>query len=257
MAECGAPPAGVTIMVVHSGWPYNMLRARRTPERDGEEVAVVPMEGEPHPPPAERYQWRVLERESTAEFWKLAPGSMSSFQAPDGNGGHSSSLLLDDYDEATEGWVVRVYQGHETLEPWPSAEDRDVPGTGPLTASAYAAAACLRQVRDSGGHLLVLTGAGMSVSSGVPVFRGADGSMSADFLRFLGDFNSARARHGLESVDDWFEFSVPEMFQRETEKEAWAYWRWRILRALVTPAEDYRQLMQIIEFFGPERCFVE
>lgn len=97
----------------------------------------------------------------------------------------------------------------------------------------------------------------MSVSSGVPVFRGADGSMSADFLKFLGDFNSARARHGLEPVDDWFDFSVPEMFQKETEKEAWAYWRWRMLRTVVTPAEDYRQLMRIIEFFGPERCFVE
>ena len=97
----------------------------------------------------------------------------------------------------------------------------------------------------------------MSVSSGVPVFRGADGSMSAEFLRFLEDFNCARTRHGLEPVDDWSEFSVAEMFQKETEKEAWAYWRWRTLRALVTPAKDYHQLMQIIECFGSERCFVE
>jgi len=81
--------------------------------------------------------------------------------------------------------------------------------------------------------------------------------MSADFLRFLSDFNAARTRHGLEPADDWFDFSVPEMFQKATEKEAWAYWRWRTLRALVTPAADYRQLMQIIEFFGRERCFVE
>ncbi len=248
-------------MVVHSDWPYNMLRVRRLPERDAEEVALVPMEGKPHPPAEQRYQWKVLEQESTPDFWKLASGSKSNFQAPEGNGGHSSSLLLDDYDEATEGWVVRVFQGHKTLEPWHPAEGFEVPGmvggTKGLVTSADAAAACLQQVRDSGGHLLVLTGAGMSVSSGVPVFRGADGSMSADFLRFLGDFNSARARHKLEPVDDWFEFSVPEMFQKETEKESWAYWRWRILRALVTPAEDYRQLMQIIDFFGPEHCFVE
>lgn len=145
----------------------------------------------------------------------------------------------------------------------PETVSTEDPGSGEVAApaawvaSADAAAACLRQVRDSGGRLLVLTGAGMSVSSGVPVFRGADGSMSADFLKFLGDFNSARARHGLEPVDDWFDFSVPEMFQKETEKEAWAYWRWRMLRTVVTPAEDYRQLMRIIEFFGPERCFVE
>ena len=116
MAESYAPRADFKTMVVHSSWPYNMLRARRTPDRDSEEVALVPMEGEPHPPPAERYQWRVLERESTQDFWKLAPGSKSNFQAPGGNGGHSSSLLLKDYDEATEGWVVRVYHGHETLE---------------------------------------------------------------------------------------------------------------------------------------------
>ena len=29
----------------------------------------------------------------------------------------------------------------------------------------------------------------MSVTSGVPVFRGSDGTMSPDFLKFLGDFN--------------------------------------------------------------------
>lgn len=117
MAESGdATPADVTTMVVHNSWPFNMLRARRTPKQDGEEIALVPMAGTPHPPPAERYQWRVLERESTQDFWKLAPGSKSNFQAPDGNGGHSRSLLLKDYDEAKEGWVVRVYQGHETLE---------------------------------------------------------------------------------------------------------------------------------------------
>jgi hypothetical protein len=39
--------------------------------------------------------------------------------------------------------------------------------------------------------------------------------------------------------------------------QAWAYWRWRILRAVVTPAEDYQQLMRLIAYFGPERCFVE
>ena len=256
MAESNEPQDGVSPMVVHSSWPYSMLRARRTPDRDGEEVALLPVEGAPHPPPEERYQWRVLERESTPDFWKLAPGSKSNFKAPDGNGGHEDSLLLEDFDEATEGWVVRVYQGHQTLQQ--QLARRDVPGGGVLlAASVDAAAACLRQVRDSGGHLLVLTGAGMSVSSGVPVFRGSDGSMSADFLRFLSDFNAARTRHGLELADDWFDFSVPEMFQKATEKEAWAYWRWRTLRALVTPAADYRQLMQIIEFFGRERCFVE
>ena len=70
------------------------------------------------------------------------------------------------------------------------------------------ACAALRRVHAAGGGLFVLTGAGMSVSSGVPVFRAADGSMSPDFLRFLGDFNAARRRAGLPEADDWFSFSV-------------------------------------------------
>ena len=109
------------------------------------------------------------------------------------------------------------------------------------------ACAALRRVHAGGGGLFVLTGAGMSVSSGVPVFRAADGTMSPDFLRFLGDFNAARRRAGLPEADDWFSFSVPEMFRAATAAEAWAYWRWRILRALVAPAADYAQLDRLVE----------
>ena len=64
-----------------------------------------------------------------------------------------------------------------------------------------------------------MTGAGMSVQSGVPVFRNSDGSMSKDFLRFLAGYNKARAAAGRPTVDDWFGFSVPEMFHRSTAKE--------------------------------------
>ena len=115
----------------------------------------------------------------------------------------------------------------------------------------------MREVKESGGSVLVLTGSGMSVTSGVPVFRGSDGSMSPDFLRFLGDYNAARKRAGVPEADDWFGFSVPEMFEKITEKEAWAYWRWRMLRALVEPAEDYRVLNAIVKYFGVEKTFVE
>lgn len=114
----------------------------------------------------------------------------------------------------------------------------------------------LKEVRDSGGSLLILTGAGMSVSSGVPVFRHSDGSMSPDFLRFLNDYNKARTKHGLPEADDWFDFSVPQMFEKETEIEAWRYWRWRILRALVEPADDYQMLRRIGEYFGSNKVFV-
>lgn len=119
------------------------------------------------------------------------------------------------------------------------------------------ACAALARAQASGGGLLVLTGAGMSVSSGVPVFRASDGTMSPDFLRFLGDYNTARKSAGLDEADDWFSFSVPEMFKSETAKQAWAYWRWRILRAKVTPGEDYQQLSRLIDFFGAERVFVQ
>ena len=41
------------------------------------------------------------------------------------------------------------------------------------------AATALLDVKAKGGALFILTGAGMSVQSGVPVFRSSDGSMSA------------------------------------------------------------------------------
>lgn len=113
----------------------------------------------------------------------------------------------------------------------------------------------LRDALESGAGLLILSGAGLSVQSGVPVFRMADGTMSPDFLKFLGDYNAARKKNGMPEAPDWFSFSVPEMFRAETAKEAWQYWRWRMLRALVEPADDYQQLNKIIDSFGTERVF--
>lgn len=118
------------------------------------------------------------------------------------------------------------------------------------------AATALLDVKAKGGALFILTGAGMSVQSGVPVFRSSDGSMSADFLKFLDDFNKARRAAGMPEADDWFSFSVPEMFEKATEKEAWAYWRWRILRADVEPGADYKQLMRLATFFGEGNYFI-
>lgn len=78
----------------------------------------------------------------------------------------------------------------------------------------------------------------MSVQSSVPVFRATDGSMSHEFLHFLERCDAARRRAGLSEAPDWFWLSVLEMFRKETEAKAWAYWRWRILRVDVEPAED-------------------
>jgi NAD-dependent SIR2 family protein deacetylase len=96
----------------------------------------------------------------------------------------------------------------------------------------------------------------MSVMSGVPVFRMADGSMTEEFLGFLARYNDARERNGLTKAPDWFQFSVAEMFRHETEKEAWAYWRWRLLRARVSPAEDYVLLHKLVGQFAPGAAFV-
>ena len=124
-------------------------------------------------------------------------------------------------------------------------------------SSAKDAARLISSAKASNGGLLILTGAGMSVESGVPVFRGRNGSMSSDFLRFLGAYNEARRGAGLVEADDWFSFSVPEMFRTETMAEAWAYWGWRMTRALVEPAGDYDALMRLVEYFGsPEKSFV-
>ena len=38
---------------------------------------------------------------------------------------------------------------------------------------------------------------------------------------------------------------------------AWHYWRWRTLRAMVKPAQDYALLGKILEYFGPDRTFVK
>ena len=76
-----------------------------------------------------------------------------------------------------------------------------------VAEACAAAARLLESVKHDGGGLLILTGAGMSVKSGVPVFRGADGSMSPEFLKFLGDYNAARRAAGLREASDWFGFS--------------------------------------------------
>lgn len=110
---------------------------------------------------------------------------------------------------------------------------------------------------DNRTALFILTGAGMSVCSGVPVFRRADGKMTDEFLKFLSDYNLARRNAGKREANDWFNFSVPEMFEKATEKEAWAYWFWRITRARVDLAEDYTLLMNIINKFGMEKTFVQ
>ncbi|CAB9525289.1 NAD-dependent protein [Seminavis robusta] len=114
----------------------------------------------------------------------------------------------------------------------------------------------LENAKEKGAGLLILTGAGMSVSSGVPVFRNADGSMSREFLDFLDGYNQARTANELDPADDWFDFSVPEMFQPATERPAWNYWRWRILRARVTPGQDYQVLGSLIDYFGKRNAFV-
>lgn len=51
---------------------------------------------------------------STATCWKLAPGEKAKFK--------SNGWLLEDYDEATEGFVTRTYMGTTTLVPVGTAD---------------------------------------------------------------------------------------------------------------------------------------
>lgn len=132
----------------------------------------------------------------------------------------------------------------------------DFSHAAPVDETLQQACTAIAKARDQGAALIVYTGAGMSVLSGVPVFRGADGTMSADFLKYLSSFNAARRRAGLDEVTDWFNFSVPSMFQPETAKEAWDYWKWRTLRAIVEPSSDYRSLGQLISYFR-NKTFVQ
>lgn len=81
--------------------------------------------------------------------------------------------------------------------------------------------------------------------------------MSPDFLRFLTSFNRARKAAGIAEATDWFQFSVPGMFDKATEKEAWHYWRWRTLRARVEPAADYRLLKRLSGYFGQGKVFAK
>uniref|UniRef100_A0A0G4G3M4 Deacetylase sirtuin-type domain-containing protein n=1 Tax=Chromera velia CCMP2878 TaxID=1169474 RepID=A0A0G4G3M4_9ALVE len=117
------------------------------------------------------------------------------------------------------------------------------------------AAAKLAAVKEEGGGLIVMTGAGMSVMSGVSVFRSKDGKMTPEFLRFLEGYNEAQRGHRLPEAKDWFDFSVGSMFKCQTAKEAWDYWKWRVARANVMPARDYALLKQLMDYFGKDRCF--
>ena len=117
-------------------------------------------------------------------------------------------LHCEPVGSSSAGGASQLERGHSSAGADMGMGAEDEQGAQPWWSSAEAAADIIRHVCEDGGHLLVLTGAGMSVSSGVPVFRHADGSMSPDFLRFLGDFNTARRRAGLPEADDWFGFSV-------------------------------------------------
>lgn len=259
----------MTRMIVHPDWCFNMLRIRRLPTSTG---ALVACASESELPDL------VLEVDvtrSTSTHWKLELGMKEQVCR--------GLRQFADYDEDSEGWVVKEYEGVETLAPLgpgggavPAVSQERVravpeaaaqlraardpgrvePAKPELAAAASEAAAQLRAAKDAGAGLLVCTGAGMSVMSGVPVFRNADGSMSAEFLAFLSDYNAARRAAGLSEADDWFSFSVPGMFDLPTEREAWAYWRWRILRARVDPAADYSELSRLTSYFGEDRVFV-
>jgi NAD-dependent SIR2 family protein deacetylase len=184
---------------------------------------------------------RRAQAQTCLDFMECMQAEQTGAEAPPTRTGRTTSQKLKAGDEA----VIQAPQDTEA-----SPENVDL-----VDETIERACDLLKEAKKSGGSLIILTGAGMSVASGVPVFRNSNGSMSKDFLNFLSCYNQKREKQNLPLVDDWFDFSVAEMFQKETEVEAWHYWRWRILRARVKPATDYKLLQRISKYFNG-RTFV-
>lgn len=164
MAALEVPPRLQTFRVADS-WSFTILRSRRSPTEDGEIIASIPTM------PSDRsreFRFVVDVEASTDTHWKLAPGMKASF----------GDFLRADFEEATEGWVTKNYAGEVTLESndaaAPPAKRQTTFGSSNHSSATAEvddgkrAGQFLRAVKESGGKLLVMTGAGMSVQMHSP-----------------------------------------------------------------------------------------
>ena len=142
MASVAASGQQLRLMVISASWPFNCLRARKTTEPGSEVVATVPVNF-PQPQYGFRFKFTIDVGSSTATHWKL----------------------VADVDEGRGGWVVKEFEGQTTLVPYcPAVVD---------------AARRLLNVKQQGDGILVMTGAGVSMNSGVSVFRRPYGVQTA------------------------------------------------------------------------------
>ena len=106
-------PRPPQVYVIHRGWPFDTLLARRSP--DGQVVAAAPYD---HSADTFILTFLVDEDKSTATQWKLARGAKARFI--------TAGVLIADYDELSEGWIVKDHCGHQTLEFYRSGEKQKV-----------------------------------------------------------------------------------------------------------------------------------
>mmetsp|Transcript_38381 Transcript_38381/g.110941 ORF Transcript_38381/g.110941 Transcript_38381/m.110941 type:complete len:399 (-) Transcript_38381:88-1284(-) len=115
-AECVSPVAAaacgkhktVVQMKADPNWPYNVLRARQhacVPQCSAwtteDIVAIVPSEA------LETFVFRIDVTKSTPDFWKLAAATKEALV--------TEVYMLKDFQVEEEGFIVKNYEGHNTL----------------------------------------------------------------------------------------------------------------------------------------------
>lgn len=121
----GVPTKGPKIksMKVPDDWPYHGICARRTTGLDNKtnpEVVTYRWSALEFQPQLANLRIQIDTEKSTTTHWKLAAGSKAAFSA----NVHPSAAIVIDYNEDTEGWIPKLYEGSPTLESLDSHKDR-------------------------------------------------------------------------------------------------------------------------------------
>ena len=130
----GVPTKGPKIksMKIPDDWPYHGICARRTTGSNCAQPSPVEGLDKETNPEVVTYRWcahkfqagitnlRILidTEKSTTTHWKLAAGSKTWLSA------ESSWATVIEYNEDTEGWIPKLYEGSPTLESLDSHKDR-------------------------------------------------------------------------------------------------------------------------------------
>ena len=104
----------IRALKLSKSWPYGGICARRKPDMGLDLVtnpAVVSIRWSSinRPKDLDNLRIQVDMEKSTSTFWKLAIGSKAAYANECG------LAKVIDYDEASEGWIAKYYEGSETL----------------------------------------------------------------------------------------------------------------------------------------------